>query len=289
MPALDTMNFDDEAVQVIVYGPPKAGKTAVVGKLSYDFDVIWFDGEGGGQTLTQLPKEQQARINYFRVVDTPEKPKYIETALKVMTGLPVKVCHEHGHVTCPECLSKNLPMSTIELGKITRNTVVVWDSLTQLTMSAFFKTAKAGKVDVEAFKDKFEFDHWGYQGALLNKYLAQTQGATWHNVVISHEASLELEDGTERVMPAGGTRNQSRNVARFFGHAVFVSVDNLKHVANSSTVGKAKVLAGSRTDVKVDMTTQNPLLPLLKASVANANRQAPVAAVKPAASILTRN
>lgn len=287
MPALNHVNFDDEPVQAIVYGPPKAGKTRLVGELAHNYNLIWFDGEGGGQTLTQLPPDLQARIDYFRVIDTPEKTNYIETALKVMTGQAVKVCHAHGVVTCPTCLSTNKPSSVIELSKIGRDTIVVWDSLTQLTMSAFFKTAKQGNVDVTKFKDKFEFDHWGYQGALLNKFLASIQGATWNNAVISHEASLDLEDGTEKIMPAGGTRNQSRNVARFFGHAVFVSVDNLKHVANSSTVGKTKVLAGSRTDTQVNMADADPLLPLFKASVAKASK-VPALPVKPAAAIVVK-
>lgn len=269
MPMLSEMNFDAEPVQVMVYGPPKSGKTRIVGQLAHDYNIIWFDGEGGGQTLTQLSKELQARINYFRVIDTPDKPNYIATALKVMTGQPVKVCHMHGVVGCGHCLTKGLPSSTIELGKIDRDTIVVWDSLTQLTSSAFFKTADAGNVDIEKFKDKFEFDHWGYQGGLLNKYLNMVQGATWHNAVISHEAVIELEDKSEKVMPAGGTRNQTRNVARFFGHAVYVSVENMKHNALSSTTGKNKILAGSRTAINVDMTAANPLLPLFKASVAS--------------------
>ena len=47
---------------ILVYGPPKAGKTKLAGSMAEKKRVIWFDFERGHSTLFQLPKEWQERI-----------------------------------------------------------------------------------------------------------------------------------------------------------------------------------------------------------------------------------
>ena len=135
--------------------------------------------------------------------------------------------------------------------------------MTQLTESAGAFVAIQHKVDIEGGK-KFEFDHWNHQGVLLRKFLSLIQNAPWHNIVLSHEAALETEEGKEKIMPAGGTRNQSRNVAKYFGHAVYMDVVNRKHRAMSSSTAENRILTGSRTDVIIDMTSEIPLLPFFE-------------------------
>lgn len=262
MATLDTVDFSHEPEQVIVFGPPKSGKTEIVGKLAYSHRLHWFDLENGGRTLAKLPKEIQKNINYYRIVDTPEAPNALETALKVITGNAVTFCAEHGKVACGPCLSSRAAMETVQLNTLNPATdIVVWDSATQLTSSAINKIAQQFNVKIEQGK-KFEFDHWAMLQVYLNKFFQPLQNASWSNVVISHESALKLEDGTDKLVPAGGSENYSRNIARFFGQVIYTQVINCGHKASSATTAQNKVLTGSRTDVVVDITAQNPLEPI---------------------------
>lgn len=250
MPMLDTVDFNREPDSVMVYGPPKAGKTEMVGYLAATHKLIWIDVEKGGKTLSKLPPHLKANIDYYRIVDTPEDPNAIEVCLKLITGAPVTFCHEHGKVSCGKCLTvRGAKMYTLELNKLDpAEYVVVFDSATQLTSSATNKTMKQFKLSETA---KFEFDHWAYQGMLLRRFYEYMQNAAFNVVVISHETALKLEDGTDKVVPSSGTENFSRNVAKYFGHIIYCDVVNMRHRAASKSTAYNKVLTGSRTDVDI--------------------------------------
>lgn len=283
MPSLDSMDFSKEADSVIVYGPPKSGKTELVGKLSNSKKLIWFDIENGGKTLAKLPKSLQAKIDYYRIRDTIESPHAIEVAMKLMAGQQVELCLEHGKIMCAECLTQRKEFAKLCLRDYPpEDYVIVWDSLTQLTTSAINKVAQQFKVDFASGK-KFEFDHWNMVSVYLNRFFIPLQNAPWNNIGISHETALKMEDGTDKLVPAGGTENYSRNVARFFGHAVYLQVLNNKHNGHSSTIAVNKILTGSRTDIIIDMSSENPLGPIFEQPV---EKQPTATAVKKPASLL---
>jgi hypothetical protein len=285
MADLSTIDFSKEPEQVIVFGPPKSGKTELVSKLAHSHTLWWFDLENGGRTLAKLPQEVKKNVKYFRIFDTPDAPNAIETALKVITGAAVTFCEEHGKVSCAACLTARKPMETVQLSKLDpAKDIVVWDSLTQLTSSAINKITQQFNIKIEAGK-KFEFDHWNMLQVYLNKFLQPLQNAPWNNICISHETALKLEDGTDKLVPSGGTENYSRNVARFFGQVVYVQVINLSHKASSSTTAQNKVLTGSRTDVEVDITSLNPLEPIF--NLVKADDKQPAAA-SPVATVATK-
>lgn len=263
MAKLTEVDFTHKPKSVIVFGPPKSGKTELVSKLALRYNLWWFDIENGGETLKKLPLEAQARINYFPIYDTILEPNGIDTMLRVITGERVKFCAAHGKVTCPKCLtSKAALWEEVELSKLNPATdIVIGDSLTQLAKSANAKVALLHGVKIMDGK-KFEFDHWNHQGSLLNKLLDLCQNPRFNIVMITHESDLEQEDDSFRIVPTGGTRNFSRGVAKHFGHIIYTDVKNGKHRAAASTTSHNNVLTGSRTDVNIDMKAAIPLLPI---------------------------
>ena len=65
-------------------------------------------------------------------------------------------------------------------------------------------------------------------------------------------------------MPVGGTRNFSRNVAKYFDHVIYAERKNKKHVFSSSTTCATTILAGSRTGVVMETEAEASLLQIFK-------------------------
>ena len=246
MPSLDQVDIAQEPQSVLVYGAPKAGKTRLVGELSEFFNLHWLDCENGYATLKKLPVDWQKRIDLHRIYDNKLNPNAIRTIMKALSGDKLTICDKHGRVGCLDC-KRNRESTNSELHFNTLDPtkdIVVVDSLTQLTSSAAAHAGRDLKEDA-----KFEFDHWRMQGVYLEKVLDFCQNAQFNVVVITHELGIDKKEGREKIIPAGGTKNFSRNVAKYFGHIVFCDVVNRKHTRVSSTIENARITAGSRTDI----------------------------------------
>jgi len=230
--------------RVMLFGPPKSGKTELAGKIALDpkFNLLVFDLENGSDTLLKLPAECHDRIEVISIPDTRGFPIAIETMLKVIKGGPVDICELHGKVSCSLCKSKNLPSTRVELNSLGLDTIVIVDSITQLTNSAIAHITKAQPDDY-----KMEYDDWANLGKLMDTFLSYVQQAPFNIICISHETEVKMEDGKEKLVPTAGTRNFSRNSAKYFDEVVYCEVKNKKHVAASSTTYANNVLTGSRT------------------------------------------
>ncbi len=230
--------------RVLVFGPPKSGKTQLAGSVALNpkLNVLLFDLENGSDTLLKLPPESHDRIEVISIPDTRGFPIAIETILKVIKGGPVDICEAHGKVSCAICKSKSLSFSHVELNSLGPDTIVIVDSLTQLTNSAIAHITKAQSDDY-----KMEFDDWANLGKLMETFLSYVQQAPYNIICISHETEVEMEDGKQKLVPTAGSRNFSRNTAKYFDEVVYCEVKNKKHVAASSTTYANNVLTGSRT------------------------------------------
>lgn len=228
--------------RVLIFGPPKSGKTELVGGLSSLFDIIWFDLENGSVTLTKLPLAQQEKIELISLPDTRVYPIAIETMLKVIKGGPVDICESHGKVACAICKKESAPFTHVHLSELPDNVVVVVDSITQLTNSAIANITRNQPDDY-----KLNYDDWGNLGKLMDTFLSQVQQAKYNIVCISHETEVEMEDGKQKLVPTAGTRSFSRNTAKYFDEVIYCEVKNRKHVAASSTTYSGNILTGSRT------------------------------------------
>ena len=245
--------------RALLFGPPKSGKSYLAGKLSSDFDILWFDLENGVDTLRQLPMEQQERIELISLPDSRVYPIAIETMLKVIKGAPVDICEEHGKVACALCKKESKPFSSIALNQLPSSTVVVVDSLTQLTNSAIAHITKSQPDDY-----KLNYDDWANLGKLLDTFLSQVQQARYNIVCISHESEVAMEDGKKKLVPTAGTTNFSRNTAKYFDEVIYCEIKNRKHIAASSTLYSGNILTGSRTGSIMETSAEPSLVPIFK-------------------------
>ena len=165
--------------RVLLFGPPKSGKTQLAGELSSAFNLIWFDLENGVDTLLKLPTEAQDRVELFAIPDTRSFPIAIETMLKVIKGGPADICEAHGIVSCPVCKKAGAAINTVHLADLPLDTIVVVDSLTQLTNSAISYITRN---QPDAYK--LNYDDWGNLGKLMDTFLSHVQQAPFNIVCI---------------------------------------------------------------------------------------------------------
>lgn len=248
---------------VLVFGPPKCGKTQLVGQLATQYKLIWFDLENGSATLHKLPPEAQDRVELISLPDSRSYPIAIETCLKVIKGVPCVIDEETGKVLPPT--GKRIEGRSyvdVNLNAVGSDTIVVFDSLTQLTNSAIAHITKNQPDDY-----KLNYDDWGNLGKLMDIFLSHVQTAKFNVVCISHETETELEDGKVKIVPVAGTRAFSRNSAKYFGHVVYAQVALKKHTFTSSTVALNNIVAGSRTDVATEKMDEPSLIPIFSQAV----------------------
>lgn len=245
--------------RVLIFGAPKSGKTQLAASLASQYNIIWFDLENGYGTLLKLPPAEQERIELISIPDSKTFPIAIETMLKVISGNECKICEEHGKVSCPLCTRDNKPTSAVCLSRLQGDTVVVVDSLSQLSNSAIAFITKGQPDDY-----KMDFSDWGNLRAIVEKFLSQVQQARYNIVCISHEEEVEMEDGRKKIVPVCGSSKSSRNTAKYFDHVLYCELKNKKHITASSTTYANNILTGSRTDVFMDADVNPTLLSIFK-------------------------
>lgn len=247
--------------RVLVFGAPKTGKTQLVGDLAADYKLEWFDFENGFETLLKLPSHIKDNINLHSFPDTRSFPIAIETMLKLVKGGTKSFCEAHGKVDCPRCKIDKLPFSTINFDTIPDDTIIVIDSLTQLTNSAMSHITKG-----EADDYKLTFNDYGSLGKLMDIILSHIQQAKYNVVCISHETEAEMEDDKKKIVPVAGTRNFSRSTAKYFDHVIYADIMNKKHRFGSATDYSNSIVTGSRTNVRIEDMAKASLLSIFKPS-----------------------
>jgi len=240
--------------RVLIYGAPKTGKSLIAGKLAEFYNLIWFDLENGHETLFQLPTSWQERIELIDLPDTRDYPIAIETCLKAVKGA-VEICEKHGKVGCMICKREEAVTVELNLPTLDHKHVVVFDSLTQLTNSAIAHITKAESDDY-----KLTYDDWGNLGKLMDIFLSRIQQAGYNVICISHETEAETEGKKKTLVPVAGTRNFSRNAAKYFDHVIYAERKNKKHVFSSSTTYATTILTGSRTSARLEDSEEASLL-----------------------------
>jgi hypothetical protein len=240
---------------ILVYGQPKSGKSAAVGKLAERFKLWYFDLEDSVKTLLNPALVAPAaldNIELFRIPDKQTFPMAIETMLKVLAGGERVICHAHGKVSCPTCNKDPAAITTaIDVNKLDpAKDILVIDSYSQLAESAMNYIMR-GAIAKDDFDAKAGWDEYGKQGRILERIGSTIQVAPFNIIVISHETMVEMEDGSKKIVPIGGTSNASKVFAKYFDDVVYCEIVNKKHRLVSSTTAKANVLAGSRAGVEI--------------------------------------
>ena len=197
--------------RVIVYGASFSGKSLLVGKLAEHFNLLWVDLEAGHGVLYQLPPAYQEKIEIVSLPDTRSYPIGIETMLKLVKG-PVDICELHGKVNCMVCKRNDADVIHVDVNSMQPDTILVIDTLTQLSNSAISNITKGQPDDY-----KLNFDDYGNLGKLLDIVLSHIQQANYNVIVISHENEVVTEGKKTTLSPTGGTRNLYRKINLDFG------------------------------------------------------------------------
>lgn len=241
--------------KAIVFGAPKSGKTALVGKLAERFKLHWFDLENGVKTLLNpaiLAPQYRDNINVISIPDHRLYPVAIDTVREVMRGGPKKICQAHGKINCPLCAKSGAAVTEINILDFGPDDILVIDSLTQLSNSAMNRATlkEISKPGGEEYRATY--GDYTMQAALLDQVLSFVQVVDVNIVVISHETDCETVEGKERIVPVAGTRNFSRTVAKYFDTVVHCTMVNKQHRAFASTSYSPTILTGSRQPIAVD-------------------------------------
>jgi len=254
---VDLSDYDQtKRVKAIIYGPPKSGKTALIGALAEAGFTIWFfDFEQGIKTLLNpaiLKPEFRKQVKVFNIPDHRGYPIAIDTLRELFKGGKKKFCYNHGKNMCPICSREagNRWSDEIDISTFTDKDILVIDSWTQVANSA------ANKVSLkEWMKDpeyKFTFDDYRLQGMYQDEILTKIQVSNLNIVVITHDTDVEKSESKERMVPNAGTRNFSKTIAKYFDEVIYVQVLNKKHSAYSSTTFSNTILTGGRSGVKLE-------------------------------------
>lgn len=270
-------------IHAVVFGKPKTGKTELVGELAeHGFNLHWVDLEAGSKTLiNSVSPEAQERIMIYKIPDTREAPMAVETCLKVIRPGSYLICHKHGKIGLPKCplCAKDLKAGydALDNTKFGMKDILVFDSITQLSASIMAHIG-TGKDDTW----KPDWDDWNREGNILDTFLGKVQNAPFHVICISHENAVKIND-KESLVPTAGTRNFSRNSAKYFDEVVYTNIRNLRHEAASSTTYSNSIVTGSRSRTKledqkeVDVKTKEShisLLPIFQANGITGNEKA---------------
>lgn len=249
MPKLNEIPRKTDLHTVLLFGPPKVGKTRMVGKLAELGYTLWyFDIEQGGLTLRQVSPEGQARINLFQIKDAAENSYAAKTLSRVINFRsvgPQLICQAHGLLNCASCKKEEKPFDTFQLEALGPADIVVIDSLTQLSDS-YLNWSLGNQLE-----KKPEFDHWRDLQVKLDSLIDAMKTAPCHFIVITHEQSIETESGKEKLSPVGGSRNYANSLPRQFAHVIYCTIHNKEHAAFSRTTYHPGIVTGSRLDVDV--------------------------------------
>jgi len=272
---LSKVDNSKHAQHVLVFGSPKSGKTQLIGELSKEFNLIWFDIESGASTLLKLPDAQKERIELISVLDTIEMPRAHATIDKIVKGGDFRICDDHGSIDCTFCTKNmiadrwseiHIPTSIADGGT---ETIIVIDSLSQLTTSINSTCNRHLNSSITldwapSRKDKDSMAEYEFQMKYLNRILSSLQNAPFHVACTAHEIEAEREDGGVRIVPSIGTKNYAINSAKYFDHVIYMDKVNLQHKAYSDTGYSNRIVTGSRLDVALEGMQEMSLLPIFR-------------------------
>lgn len=257
------------ARHVIVYGGPKTGKTELVGTLLKKYRLWWFNLDGGLKTLFRpdsYAKPYLDNLEIFNIPDSQRFPVAVDTMLRVLKGGACKICHKHGIVDCPspDCkLEGNFSVCNVDTFDVKKDILVI-DHYTQLMDSVNNWIHKEALQKDNFAGLKSDFDDWARHGAVSDRFGSTIQNAQYNVVIMSHEVMTEMEDGTKKIVPVGGTRNKSADFARYFDDVAYTEIIGGEYKAQVAAGDKSRVVIGTRSGKKLTVPKKGEQVTLLE-------------------------
>jgi len=251
-----------EASSVLLYGASGCGKTRLAGTLSKHYKLLYFDLENGGSTLVAEGNREflnPDNIDYQPIFDTVDDPRAWTVIRDLFDLKDVTLCHTHGKTKCSVCKDKEGEETTYNLAKLPKDTIVIFDSGSQIDVSIrsmVYGTSKG------AWKSnqKATFDQWNQIRGIWDIIGTKIQVASLiplKVVMIFHED--EAKDG-DSVFPALGTRSYANTFAKYFSTVVHMHSRNRKYGIDITAVD-SKAVAKNRAGVgKIEMDELHLLL-----------------------------
>lgn len=246
---------------IIVYGPPKSGKTLLALKLAEFYQIHYLGFESGENVGKQLPTAWQERIDVIKIPDTRHNPVAIHSMLRLAKNGKIDPCVIHGMDGCPICKKESTAQwNHLDVKEFKKDDVLVIDSLTQLTTSIMAHIGRGGGEDW-----KPEYDDWRKMGTFLDMILSEFQNAPYNVICISHESLIDTEDEKQKkIVPVAGTANFSRNSAKYFDTVIYAEIKNGRHSFSSRTTYANNILTGDRFNIDLNKDPEKGLLPLFQ-------------------------
>ena len=269
--------------RVLVYAPPKAGKTAAVfGLARLGYKIVYIGLENGhlvvSNTDLKLSAEDYDRIEIYNIPDSDTNLVAYSAVRQVFQGRRFALCQTHGANSCKICQpNAKLPLENpmiIDPSQWDSKTIVVLDSITQLFIS--IKLGVLADVNVGG---RMTQQGWGDVGNQMDTIVSRMQQAPYHLVVLTHTQRIEdtAPDAKGkpvvvgvRHQPIAGSQNYSANFPKGFDMVVFMEKQKGRYNAYSDPNVNPNVLVGSRSkpfianDWKLEATPLVNIFPKLK-------------------------
>lgn len=239
--------------KILIYGAPKTGKTELYGALAAAKKLHVFDNEQSTKTFFKESSPAFKHLNnieIFPIADTQTFPVAIGTTLHATKNVAFSLCDAHGVKDCPICKKAGASFSVYDPTKFGPDDVVVIDSVSQLAQSAMYHILR-NWISKDDYEHKADWDDWAAQGRMMDRFGSWIQSAPFSIVCVSHETLVEMEDGTKKIVPIGGTSNFSKTFAKYFDDVVYCEIVNGRYRATCSAEDKTRVVLGSRSGRKL--------------------------------------
>lgn len=262
---LSSLSNNDLPKRILLYGAPKTGKTLMAGQVASKYKVhfIAVEPNSAPTLINNLTEQEKENTEIYQLPDSQENPVAIRMLPEIFKlKKPVQYCLRHGKTVCVECMKAKEPFDKIDFRSLGKNDVVVIDSASQLTDSVMGFVG----ADKEAGY-KFSFNDWGDVSRMLCNFMSLAQASPFTLIVIAHESIVTMPDGSERLVPALGSRNTSKSFARYFTDVIYCEFDGkFKRYSSQSSksygrtegtgkdlkVVRGKAIASSATNVRME-------------------------------------